>query len=388
MPISAVDLPFREQAEFLRRKRNINTESWIDIYNDEHDWAFVVAGANRDAIVSDFRRAIEKVIDEGMTLEDFRKEFDAIVERNGWSYKGGRNWRSRVIYETNLNSSYQAGRYEQLMAVRDRRPYWQYIHNDSVEHPRPHHVSWNGLILRWDDPWWQTHFPPGGWGCQCRVMALSDADLQRMGRTVDKAPEIVWVDKEIGQRSPGGPLTVRVPEGIDPSFEHIPGQSRMDGATPPAAPLPPPPPQTPPPPAPPPLPAPPRLPTNIGVDDAARAFLESFGAADEPVIFRDVLNNPIVIGPSMMLRINIRVREFMNALAVALQSPREIYVRTQWDEKLQRAFVRRSYVAQMEDDAGRYTVAVDMGRDGWWAEVGDAAENYRQGELIYRETEQ
>jgi hypothetical protein len=42
----------QEQAEFFRRKLNLPTTSWTDIYTQEHDWAFVVAGANRDAIVS------------------------------------------------------------------------------------------------------------------------------------------------------------------------------------------------------------------------------------------------------------------------------------------------------------------------------------------------
>src|SRR5690625_5780551 len=65
VPVSAVDLPFREQAEFFRRKLNLPTEAWTDIYSREHDWAFVVAGANRDALVSDFRTAEEKVVANG-----------------------------------------------------------------------------------------------------------------------------------------------------------------------------------------------------------------------------------------------------------------------------------------------------------------------------------
>ena len=36
----------------------------------------MVAGANRDAIVADFRAAVEKAIAEGTTLEQFRKDFD------------------------------------------------------------------------------------------------------------------------------------------------------------------------------------------------------------------------------------------------------------------------------------------------------------------------
>lgn len=154
-------LPFAKQLAFFKRKLNLSTESWTDVYKSEHDWAFVVAGANRDALVADFRQAVERAIEDGWSLEKFRKSFDSIVAQHGWDYNGGRDWRSRVIYETNLNTSYAAGRYAQLQAA----PYWQYVHADWVTHPRHQHLAWNGLVLARDDPFWHTHFPPNGWGC-------------------------------------------------------------------------------------------------------------------------------------------------------------------------------------------------------------------------------
>lgn len=216
-------IPFAQQIQFFRRKLSITTESWLDIYGSQHDWAFMVAGANRDDLLADFRQAIERVIADGITLEQFRKDFDSIVQSHGWDYNGGREWRSRVIYETNLIQSYNAGRHEQLQQF----PYWRYRHSDAVEHPRPEHQQWDGLVLRSDDPWWRTHFPANGWGCQCYVEGLTEQDLVDMGLTVSQAPEVVWVEREIGQRSPGGPVVVRVPEGIDPGFEHLPGERQM-----------------------------------------------------------------------------------------------------------------------------------------------------------------
>lgn len=110
MALRATSLPFAEQNQFFRRKLNLPTNAWTDIYTREHDYAFVVAGANRDDLVQDFRQAVEKAIADGTTLEEFRRDFDRIVAKYGWSYRGGRNWRSRVIYETNMRSSYMAGR--------------------------------------------------------------------------------------------------------------------------------------------------------------------------------------------------------------------------------------------------------------------------------------
>ena len=220
-------LPFAEMVRFFLRKLNLTTDHWTDIYTREHDWSFVVAGANRDALVTDFRAAVDKAITEGTTLEEFRQDFDRIVAKHGWDYNGGRDWRSRVIYETNLNTSYAAGRYEQLQAA----PYWQYVHADWVTHPRHDHLAWDGLVLAQDDPWWQTHYPPNGWGCQCSVRGLWPRDLAAMGKDgPDEAPEVHLVERLIGQRNPRGPRLVLVPAGIDPGFEYIPGSSRQRGA--------------------------------------------------------------------------------------------------------------------------------------------------------------
>jgi hypothetical protein len=411
--VSATSLPFREQHEFFRRKLNLPTTGWTDIYTREHDYGFVVAGANRDDLVADFRQAVDKVITEGGTLEQFRKDFDRIVATHGWSYNGGRNWRSRVIYETNLRSSYMAGRYEQLMAMREERPYWQYIHSDAVEHPRPLHQSWNGLILRWDDPWWQTHFPINAWGCQCSVRALSDADLKRMGKSgPDTAPPIVLETRVIGQRSAQGPRTVQVPEGIDPGFEYIPGQSRLVSQIPPERPQPliagstggPGLPNRR---APDVLPTPrmapaPLLPENLPARDYADIFLNEFGASwDQPAIFRDVIGERLVIGRELFVKAGTdRLKSmknergpFMQLLAQALKSPDEIWTRLEWHIGQKKAVVRRRYITQfvVEGSDVPLLAVFERGADGWMGvttfQLDQDVEAMRIGVRLYRREE-
>ncbi|ENS3374136.1 hypothetical protein ACEZ7K_003619, partial [Salmonella enterica] len=203
--VSYGSLPFSEQVAFFRRKFSTKTDAWTDVYGSAHDYEFMVAGANRDALLADLRTAVEKGLDGG-TLETFRKDFAAIVARYGWSYNGGFEWRSRTIYETNLRSAYMAGRYRQLMDMRDTHPYWEYVHSDVVEHPRQDHLGWNGMVMRADDPWWIYHFPVNAWGCQCSVIARTEDDLRRMGKDgPDTAPPVKFIARVIGQRSPGGP---------------------------------------------------------------------------------------------------------------------------------------------------------------------------------------
>jgi len=224
---SSTALPFSEAISFFSQKLNIPTATWTDIYGLEHDKAFMVAGAIKDDLIADFKNEIDKALSTGTGYAEFRKAFPQIVKKHGWSYNGGEGWRSRVIYHTNIQQAYNAGNFTQAKAISDHRPYWEYVHNahGHSKAPRLEHLAWNGLILRHDDPWWDSHRPMNGWGCNCGFNVLSERDLKKTGRTApDKAPTIEWEDKVVGIRGPN-PRTVSVPKGIDPGFEHAPGSS-------------------------------------------------------------------------------------------------------------------------------------------------------------------
>ena len=222
-------LPFAEQINYFRAKLNLPTQSYADIYGAEHDAAFVVAGMARMDMLADMRAAVDKAIADGITLDAFRKDFDDIVARYGWQYNGGRDWRSRIIYNTNLYSSYQAGRYEQQQEMKQLRPYWEYRHRDGQKHPRPEHEAWDGLVLHCDDPWWQTHYPVNAYGCKCTVFAHSARSLARNGLKVGKAPPVEMHTVVVGKNS-ANPRIVAVPKGIDPGFDHVPGKNRASAA--------------------------------------------------------------------------------------------------------------------------------------------------------------
>ncbi len=403
-------LPFAEQVAFFRRKLNIPTTGWTDIYTQEHDHAFMVAGANRDAIVADFRAAVQKAIEDGGTLEEFRRDFDRIVATHGWDYNGGRDWRSRIIYDTNLSTSYAAGRYEQLQSA----PYWHYEHQDWVANPREEHVAWDGLVLERGDPWLETHFPPNGWRCHCKMRGLWPRDLARLGKSgPDKAPPVNLVERVIGKNSVNGPRTVRVPEGIDPGFEYAPGAARLRSAIPPERPDPPVPgsagghglpnrrPLEP-------LPLPRRvsaaelLPKGLPPQDYAQAFLAPFGATlDAPAVFRDVIGERLVVGkelfqtPDGQWKVDKQGRgHYMPLLAQALQAPDEIWVRLEWMYAQKRAVVRRRYVARFDIDGATAPALVvfDLGADGWsgittFQGTSQGPNDWRVGVRLYRKAE-
>lgn len=210
----ALDLPFDEAIAFLRQKVSTPTKSWRDVWDAAHSKMFMVAGANTTAIVDDFKASIAKALEQGTTLEEFRKDFDAIVKRHGWSYKGERGWRTRTIFETNLATAYAAGRYAQLTAPDTLAsfPYWQYNHSGAL-HPRVNHLAWNGKVYAADDPFWVTNYPPNGFRCGCFVTPVSRPGLRRLGKSKpDTAPDL-------------DQLGTDQPLGVDPSFAYNPGRA-------------------------------------------------------------------------------------------------------------------------------------------------------------------
>lgn len=386
-------LHFDEAIRFFRQKLSIGTRAWTDIYADEHDHAFAVAGAMKRELLADLRAAINKAISQGTTLEAFRKDFDQIVVRHGWSYKGGRGWRTRVIYETNVRQAYNAGREAQLSdpALRKSRPYGLYKHGDSLN-PRPLHLAWDGLVIPLDDPWWDTHTPMNGWGCKCKKFAVGERDLKRMGKSgPDKAPPVRMIETTVGKRGPS-PRRVRVPEGIDPGFEHRPGGSwiqsmtprPLDDLLPPVAPV-----------SPnadkPTMPAPRRAPrgrvlsSNLDESVYVELFVREFVEAPKnETLYRDVTGEPLLISDQLFRdrngKLKILKRErapYVLLLADTIKGPDEIW--EDWVEFAGKEYLRRRYVARwlVEDQDVPALAVFETGPQGWTGITAFSADDIR-----------
>ena len=303
---------FRQATDYYRGKLRLPSSGWSDIWQEQHSHAFISAGAAHDALVEDLYNAVQtaKWGAGGGGYDQFQTDFEAIANKYGWAYHGGPGWRSRIIYDTNITQAYQAGRYQQMVAVKHLRPYWRYRHNP-CEHPRLTHVAWNGLILLADDTWWNTHYPQNAWLCHCSVDSLSRVEATRewekAGKTgPDTAPPLDWQEVTVGKNG-SNPRTVRVPAGIDPGFAYNPGKAWLEphtvpplqgydavlkereatwptGFTPP------------------PTPKPTRispkaiLPAGTAPEVAVQDFLEVFGATmDQGVAFQDAAGSGVAI---------------------------------------------------------------------------------------------
>ena len=214
--------PFKEAIDFLQGKVRVPTRAYTDLMGAAHSKGFMVAGATKDELLADFQETIGRCIRDSLTLEDFRKDFDRIVAAHGWSYKGSRGWRTRTIFETNIRTSYMAGKWQQAQETKRMRPYGRYIHT-TVRHPRLDHESWHNKIVPLDDPWWTYRWPPNGWGCKCGVETVSERELQREGWEVWNPPPDTT--KMVPVKTPDGIIEVETVDGVDPSFAYNPGKA-------------------------------------------------------------------------------------------------------------------------------------------------------------------
>ncbi len=120
-----------------------------------------------------------------------------------------------------MRTARAAGQWERIERNQATHPFLVYELGPSREH-RLQHMSWRGIMLPADDPWWETHFPPNGWGCKCRVRQVSRREAERLlkqGGISTTAPPLKlkeWTNKRTGE-------VERVPDGIDPGWNYRPG---------------------------------------------------------------------------------------------------------------------------------------------------------------------
>ena len=194
-------LPPKEAVAYLTSKGYTVSWNWEEVWQDANASAFTVAKATRLDILQDIREAVEKTLKEGKTLAWFEKELTPVLKAKGWwgrqdhvdgetgevsQVQLGSPWRLQTIFRTNVQTAYMAGRFQRQLENADDRPYWKYVAILDGR-TRPQHRAMNGKVFRYDDPIWQYLYPPNGWGCRCRIIALSADDVAKLGLKVESS---------------------------------------------------------------------------------------------------------------------------------------------------------------------------------------------------------
>lgn len=106
------------------------------------------------------------------------------------------------VYRTNVASAYNRGRWDQVQAHLNLIAILEY-HAVLDARTRPHHRAMNGTKAPPDAQIWIEWYPPNGYKCRCKVVAITKYAAQRYGLRAD----IVYPDVK-----------------PDPGFEYNPSQ--------------------------------------------------------------------------------------------------------------------------------------------------------------------
>ncbi|WP_165064480.1 phage minor head protein [Desulfovibrio sp. ZJ200] len=152
--------------------------------------AFYVTGLYQQDLVKLVSDGIEAALANGETLPQFRERILAAIQTQGWH-----GHRVENIFRTNMQSAYAAGRYKKMQAVKNSRPYWQYM-AVMDKRVRPSHAILHGKVYPAEHEFWDSHYPPNGFRCRCGVVTLSERQVKKQGLTVEKEmPKAdMWTD--------------------------------------------------------------------------------------------------------------------------------------------------------------------------------------------------
>ena len=221
--------------------------SWQDVWGQEHAYAFTVAKAVELELLTAFKTSIGKALAEGQSFDTWREGLMPQLAALGWDkpqtvadptgtysprevdFTSPR--RLRTIFWSNMNSARSAGQWQRAQRTKAALPYVLYVRTTSAD-PRIEHLTWVGLILSIDDPWWRTHWPPNGWGCKCSIRMITARERARLLDAKPGDGGISYIDVPPDNGPPRtftnartGKVTT-VPAGIDPGWGGNPGLDR------------------------------------------------------------------------------------------------------------------------------------------------------------------
>lgn len=396
----AIGLPPEKAIAYFESKGYKIGFRWQDVAAETHARAFTVAGVMKVDVLQDIRQALATSLEKGTTLAEFKRQLTPILERKGWLGKGmivdqdtgeieGKRLTPRrldTIFQTNMQSAYMAGRYASQLEAVDTHPYWEYVAVlDS--RTRPAHRALAGSVYRYDDPFWQTFYPPNGYRCRCRVRTRTQGYVDRNDVPVrSSAGRLEEVDQPVGRDGQTQPAIAYKDPATgktvlpDPGFGSNPGAEWAKPFTPPpmnnlpqtlpaGAELP---------------PLPPAshvrpdaiLPAGLQPEQYAQAFMREFGATlGKPATYRDVTGELLQVNEWMFKdgagrwAANLADHGRDAALlAQAVKEPDEVWLG--WAQLDGAWSLRRRYIQTLQNEAGDWGVTVfDQGQDGWTGSV-------------------
>lgn len=199
----ALNLPNKRAIDYFTSKKVLPSDEMAALGESMHAKAFTLKNINNINLLQDFKNSLDEAIKSGKGFNAWRDDILNQTKKRGWINDGDvvnpdtgeilAPHRIGTIFNTNMNSAYQTARYQRQLDNAMAMPNWEYVAvND--DKTRASHAALNGVIKRYDDPFWQTFYPPIDYRCRCTVIARSEYYAQKRGIETNSAE--VHEDKE------------------------------------------------------------------------------------------------------------------------------------------------------------------------------------------------
>lgn len=178
-------VPPRQAIEFWAEKAILTRPEFDQLAAVHRAKAFTIAGWTSIDGLSDAHTALGEILKTGGTVADFEDALDKIAGHGGLSPA-----RLFTVFETNIATAYAVGRDRQQRApdTLARRPFWR-LNTAEDRRVRRTHEAQNGVVRRFDDPYWQVWSPPNGYKCRCFKTAHSAEEVAAAGWAVSDGPQ-------------------------------------------------------------------------------------------------------------------------------------------------------------------------------------------------------
>lgn len=161
---------FEEAKNWFVKKKVLSSEEYKKLDEELKQYAFTVTGLAKTEHTAKVLDVLTDAYDEGTSYHKFKKnlrgvheEIDRITENQ-----------LQLIYRQNMAGAFSEGRFKQMMQAADVFPNWEYI-TVGDHRVRPAHAAMDGEVRRYDDPFWNTWYPPNGFNCRC-VVEVTDKE--------------------------------------------------------------------------------------------------------------------------------------------------------------------------------------------------------------------
>lgn len=225
--------PVKDAREQFEQRQPVTRDVYDSLSDAARRRSVTVAGAATADIVRTVQRELVRQVSEGADLRDFSRRVVPRLEQAGWTPINDSHVEN--VLRTNVGTAYNGGRARQMLqpAVLRFRPYWQIVTvNDGPPRQRATHQAAHLVVLRADDPFWLTAYPPFGYQCRCRCRSLSIREgepLLRLGSSIRGLPDVGFTSG-LSQLEVLPPI---LPPNLPPANDPAPRQRPANDPAPP-----------------------------------------------------------------------------------------------------------------------------------------------------------